>query len=159
MRSCMKERRIDVSIERITEIPFCRPLHQSIVAIDRECFNPPYDLDSLTELIAERNVICKVAIHDGRCVGYVIWTVGRKSWHLDRLAVRHGFRRRRVGSQLMAEFLGARRRPRRSDAWCCERLVGGCCFLRHHGWLCDVELSVPEAWPRPALLYFDRRTC
>jgi ribosomal protein S18 acetylase RimI-like enzyme len=161
-----KRSRIEVDIQRITAIPYCSALHQVIAAIERKSFQHPFTVSQIQDHISDANVICKVAMEQTwersrlveNPVGYIIWVEGASVWHLDRLAVKPGYRRQGVGSQLMAEFLGARRRPRMSEALVPERNVEGQLFLRAHGWRCRADLSLFETDKGDTgLLHFERR--
>ncbi len=161
-----KRNRIEVDIQRITAIPFCYPLHAAIAAIEKKSFKHPFTIEQIQEHIAGDNIICKVAMEQAwergklieNVVGYIIWVEGKSVWHLDRLAVKPGYRRQGVGSQLLAEFSGARRRPKRSECIVYERALEAQLFLRDHGWRCRADKSLFEHESgETGLLHFERR--
>jgi [ribosomal protein S18]-alanine N-acetyltransferase len=86
-----------------------------ILATEREGFEFPWLEDDFIRCLRQRNCIGMVAEHEDRVVGFMIYELQKCRIHVLNFAVAGEFRRRGVGSQMIAKLaakLSAQRRNR-----------------------------------------------
>lgn len=79
---------------------------EEIYEIEKLCFSDPWSRDSLTYEFTENERAFYVAAEiDGQVVGYAgLWWVADEG-HITNVAVRPGYRNRRIGSQIIETLL------------------------------------------------------
>jgi ribosomal-protein-alanine N-acetyltransferase len=86
-----------------------------VMAIEAESFEFPWLDEDFVRSLRQRNCIGMVAEHDERVVGFMIYELHKTRIHVLNFAVADGYRRRGVGSQMLAKLsakLSAQRRSR-----------------------------------------------
>jgi [ribosomal protein S18]-alanine N-acetyltransferase len=86
-----------------------------VLATERESFEFPWLEDDFIRCLRQRNCIGMVAEHEDRVVGFMIYELHKTRIHVLNFAVADGYRRRGVGSQMVAKLsakLSAERRSR-----------------------------------------------
>jgi [ribosomal protein S18]-alanine N-acetyltransferase len=86
-----------------------------VMAIEAESFEFPWLDEDFVRCLRQRNCIGMVAEHDDRVVGFMIYELHKTRIHVLNFAVADGYRRRGVGSQMLAKLsakLSAQRRSR-----------------------------------------------
>lgn len=79
----------------------------AIMDIERSSFTTPWSEISFLSEIYKKNSISKVALLEGKLIGYICVNHVLHESHLLNLAVHQDFRRRAVGTLLMSEVLRA----------------------------------------------------
>lgn len=105
-----------------------------VLAIESESFRFPWGEDDFIRTLRQR-VIPMTAEHDGRVVGFMIYELHGKEIHVLNFAVGREFRRRSVGSQMVAKLfakLSAQRRNR-ITLEVCETNLAAQLFFRENG--------------------------
>ena len=82
-----------------------REFLEEICEIERESFSAPYPPHVFTVMTKETPETFLVAISKQGIVGYVLVSLRKEGGHVLSIAVRRDFRRRGVGTELMAEVL------------------------------------------------------
>jgi ribosomal-protein-alanine N-acetyltransferase len=85
-----------------------------VLQIESEGFEFPWSEDDFIRCLRQRNCIGMVAEHDDRVVGFMIYELHRTRLHLLNFAVTDEFRRRRVGTQMLAKLLAKLSSQRRT---------------------------------------------
>jgi ribosomal-protein-alanine N-acetyltransferase len=83
---------------------------EDICEIERESFSEPYPSYILAVMARETPETFLVAILESKVVGYVLTSLNEDEGHVLSIAIRRGFRRRGIGSRLMAEIFQVLRR-------------------------------------------------
>ncbi len=86
-----------------------------VLAIEGESFEFPWLDDDFVRCLRQRNCIGMVAEHDDRVVGFMIYELHKARIHVLNFAVAEAYRRRGVGSQMVAKLsakLSMQRRTR-----------------------------------------------
>src|SRR3990172_4452317 len=86
-----------------------------VLAIEGESFEFPWLEDEFARCLRQRNCIGMVAEHDDRVVGFMIYELNKTRIHVLNFAVAAEYRRRGVGTQMVAKLVGklsAQRRTR-----------------------------------------------
>ncbi|MCS7239531.1 MAG: ribosomal protein S18-alanine N-acetyltransferase [Thermoguttaceae bacterium] len=76
-----------------------------VLAIEKESFEFPWSEAEFADCLSRRNCVGMVAQHGQRIVGYMIYELGKTRIHLLNLAVAPSYRRRGVGSQMIAKLI------------------------------------------------------
>ena len=97
-----------------------------IVHIDRASFEVPYTEQSLHEYLVKTDTHCVVGFISDMLVCYMLMTLGRTVWSIDRFAVYEPLRRYGIGSHMLHEFARKKRRSVTGMTVVDERLVGAC---------------------------------
>lgn len=72
-----------------------------VLAIEEESFEFPWTADDFKRCLRQRHVMPMVAEHKERVVGFMIYELHKRRFHLLNVAVHPEYRRRLVGSQLI----------------------------------------------------------
>jgi len=83
--------------------------------IEAESFEFPWLEEDFIRCLRQRNCIGMVAEHDDRVVGFMVYELNKKRLHVLNFAVAPEYRRRGVGTQMVAKLVGklsAQRRTR-----------------------------------------------
>lgn len=86
-----------------------------ILAIEQESFEFPWSEDDFIRCLRQRNCIGMVAEHDDRVVGFMIYELTKNRIQVLNFATAAEYRRRGVGTQMIAKLIGklsAQRRTR-----------------------------------------------
>ncbi len=86
-----------------------------VLQIEFDGFEFPWSEEDFIRCLRQRNCIGMVAEHEDRVIGFMIYELHRSRLHLLNFAVAAEYRRRRVGSQMLAKLLAklsAQRRTR-----------------------------------------------
>ena len=86
-----------------------------VLAIEHESFEFPWREEDFIRCLRQRNCIGMVAEHNDRVVGFMIYELSNSRIQVLNFAVTSGYRRRGVGSQMVAKLidkLSAQRRTR-----------------------------------------------
>ncbi len=86
-----------------------------VLKIESESFEFPWSEDDFIRCLRQRNCIGMVAEHQDQVVGFMIYELNKSRLHVLNFAVAADFRRRGVGSQMIAKLVGklsAQRRTR-----------------------------------------------
>jgi ribosomal-protein-alanine N-acetyltransferase len=86
-----------------------------VMRIEAESFEFPWLDEDFVRCLRQRNCIGMVAEHNDRVVGFMIYELHKTRIHVLNFAVANGYRRRGVGSQMIAKLsakLSAQRRSR-----------------------------------------------
>ena len=87
-----------------------------VLAIEQESFEFPWLDEDFINCLRQRNCIGMVAEHEDRVVGFMIYELHKTRIHVLNFAVAGGYRRRGVGSQMVAKLIGKLSVQRRSRA-------------------------------------------
>jgi ribosomal-protein-alanine N-acetyltransferase len=79
---------------------------REVLEIESENFEFPWTLFDYVKCLKQRNSIGMVAVYDNRVVGFVIYELHKTRIHVLNFAVANDFKRRGVGSQMIAKLLG-----------------------------------------------------
>ena len=79
-------------------------LHETL-EIERQSFDDPWTEEEMIACSRQRNTILKVAEHNDRVIGYMIYGLYNDRFEILNLAVSRIYRRCEVGSQLVGELL------------------------------------------------------
>ena len=85
-----------------------------VLAIEAESFEFPWLEEDFIHCLRQRNCIGMVAEHEDRVVGFMIYELHKTRIHVLNFAVAPGYRRRGVGSQMVAKLVGKLSSQRRS---------------------------------------------
>jgi [ribosomal protein S18]-alanine N-acetyltransferase len=85
-----------------------------VLAIEADSFEFPWLADDFIRCLRQRNCIGMVAEHEDRVVGFMIYELHRSRIHVLNFAVAEEFRRRGVGSQMIAKLAAKLSGQRRS---------------------------------------------
>lgn len=85
-----------------------------VQAIERGCFEFPWQEEDFRTCMDQRNCIGMVAEHSDRIVGFMIYEHQSSRIHVLNFAVAPDYQRRGVGSQMLAKLIGKLRSQRRS---------------------------------------------
>jgi [ribosomal protein S18]-alanine N-acetyltransferase len=77
-----------------------------VLAIEQDSFEFPWSEDEFIQSLRQRNCIGMVAEHDDRVVGFMIYELHKNRIHVINMAVAADYRRRGVGSQMVAKLIG-----------------------------------------------------
>jgi len=86
-----------------------------VLEIENRSFEFPWSEDDFVRCLRQRNCIGMVAEHDERVVGFMIYELHRTRLHILNFGVAPGFRRRKVGQQMVEKLvakLSSQRRRR-----------------------------------------------
>jgi ribosomal-protein-alanine N-acetyltransferase len=86
-----------------------------VLKIESESFEFPWSEDDFIRCLRQRNCIGMVAEHQDQVVGFMIYELNKTRLHVLNFAVAADFRRRGIGSQMVAKLvakLSAQRRTR-----------------------------------------------
>ena len=86
-----------------------------VLATEADSFEFPWSEDDFIRCLRQRNCIGMVAEHDDRVAGFMIYELHKSRIHVLNFAVAEDYRRRGVGSQMVAKLiakLSAQRRRR-----------------------------------------------
>ena len=86
-----------------------------VMQIENECFEFPWLEDDFIRALRQRNCIGMVAEHEDQIAGFMIYELHKSRIHVLNFAVSCGFRRNKVGSQMIARLVSkfsAQRRTR-----------------------------------------------
>lgn len=78
----------------------------SVLEIDQECFDCPWDEREIVLLLRLRDNIGWVAVQKERVVGYMVYTLHPNGIHLLSLGVQANLRRTRIGTALIHKLKG-----------------------------------------------------
>jgi len=94
---------------------------KDVCRIEKESFKDPWSCYTFAYLHMKNPESIKVAVIDGRLVGYVVVDVemrcGKKVGHVLNLAVEQGFRRMGIGRALMDEAISYVRKTGADEVW------------------------------------------
>ena len=76
-----------------------------VIAIEDESFEFPWSEEDFIRCLRQRNCIGMVAEHEDRVVGFMIYELHRMRIHVLNFAVACDYRRRGVGSQMVAKLV------------------------------------------------------
>jgi ribosomal-protein-alanine N-acetyltransferase len=85
-----------------------------VLDMEAESFEFPWSEEDFIRCLRQRNSIGMVAEHNGQVVGFMIYEIHKTRIHLLNLAVNDQYRRRGVGSQMLAKLLAKLSSDRRS---------------------------------------------
>ncbi|MEN6407214.1 MAG: ribosomal protein S18-alanine N-acetyltransferase [Thermoguttaceae bacterium] len=85
-----------------------------VMAIEQESFEFSWLEDDFVRCLRQRNCIGMVAEHDDRVVGFMIYELHKSRIHVLNFAVAEAYRRRGVGSQMVAKLTAKLSMQRRS---------------------------------------------
>jgi [ribosomal protein S18]-alanine N-acetyltransferase len=85
-----------------------------VLATERASFEFPWLEEDFIRCLRQRNCIGMVAEHDDRVVGFMIYELHKSRIHVLNLAVAADYRRRGVGSQMVAKLIAKLSAQRRS---------------------------------------------
>lgn len=85
-----------------------------VLDIEAESFEFPWLDDDFIRCLRQRNCIGMVAEHDDRVVGFMIYELHKNRIHVLNFAVASEYRRRGVGSQMIAKLMAKLSPERRS---------------------------------------------
>lgn len=85
-----------------------------VLQIENLAFEFPWSEEDFIRCLRQRNCIGMVAEHEDRVVGFMIYELHRTRLHLLNFAVCAPFRRRHVGSQMLAKLVGKLSSQRRT---------------------------------------------
>jgi len=85
-----------------------------VIAIENESFEFPWLEEDFIRCLRQRNCIGMVAEHDDRVVGVMIYELHSTRIHVLNFAVASDYRRRGVGSQMVAKLIAKLSSQRRS---------------------------------------------
>jgi [ribosomal protein S18]-alanine N-acetyltransferase len=85
-----------------------------VLAIEGESFEFPWSDDDFVRCLRQRNCIGMVAEYGDQVVGFMIYELHKTRIHVLNFAVADSYRRRGVGSQMIAKLTGKLSSQRRS---------------------------------------------
>jgi [ribosomal protein S18]-alanine N-acetyltransferase len=85
-----------------------------ILAIEAQSFEFPWSEEDFINCLRQRNCIGMVAEHDDHVVGFMIYELNKTRIQVLNFAVGERYRRRGVGTQMMAKLIGKLSSQRRS---------------------------------------------
>jgi ribosomal-protein-alanine N-acetyltransferase len=85
-----------------------------VMAIEAEGFEFPWSEDDFVHCLRQRNCIGMVAEMDDRVVGFMVYELHKTRIHVLNFAVAEEYRRRGVGSQMLAKLIAKLSVQRRS---------------------------------------------
>lgn len=85
-----------------------------ILAIEQESFEFPWSEDDFIRCLRQRNCIGMVAEHDDRVVGFMIYELTKNRIQVLNFATSDEYRRRGVGTQMIAKLIGKLSSQRRT---------------------------------------------
>jgi ribosomal-protein-alanine N-acetyltransferase len=85
-----------------------------VLDIERQCFEFPWSDEEFVRSLRQRNCIGMVAEHEDRVVGFMIYELHKTRIHVLNFAVAPEFRRRGVGTQMVAKLVSKLSSQRRS---------------------------------------------
>ena len=85
-----------------------------VLSIEANCFEFAWCEDDFVRCMRRRNCIGMVAEHDDQVVGFMIYELQKSRIHVLNFAVAEDYRRRGVGSQMIAKLVGKLSSQRRS---------------------------------------------
>jgi ribosomal-protein-alanine N-acetyltransferase len=85
-----------------------------VLSIEADGFEFPWLEDDFIRSLRQRNCIGMVAEHDDRVVGFMVYELHKTRIHVLNFAVAPGYRRRGVGSQMLAKLTGKLSSQRRT---------------------------------------------
>jgi [ribosomal protein S18]-alanine N-acetyltransferase len=85
-----------------------------VLEIERESFEFPWIDEDFIRCLRQRNCIGMVAEHDGRVAGFMIYELHKNRIHVLNFAVALAYRRRGVGSQMVAKLIAKLSSQRRN---------------------------------------------
>jgi ribosomal-protein-alanine N-acetyltransferase len=85
-----------------------------VLAAEDTSFEFPWSEDDFIRCLRQRNCIGMVAEHEERVVGFMIYELHKARIHVLNFAVAPQFRRKGVGSQMIAKLIGKLSTQRRS---------------------------------------------
>ena len=85
-----------------------------VLNIERQCFEFPWSDEEFVRCLRQRNCIGMVAEHEDRVVGFMIYELHKTRIHVLNFAVAEEYRRRGVGSQMIAKLAAKLSSQRRS---------------------------------------------
>ena len=85
-----------------------------VLATESESFEFPWLEEDFIRCLRQRNCIGMVAEHEDRVVGFMIYELHKTRIHVLNFAVADGYRRRGVGSQMVAKLISKLSSQRRS---------------------------------------------
>ena len=85
-----------------------------VLEIEEGSFEFPWLEEDFIHCLRQRNCIGMVAEHEDRVVGFMIYELHKTRIHVLNFAVAPGYRRRGVGSQMIAKLVGKLSSQRRS---------------------------------------------
>jgi [ribosomal protein S18]-alanine N-acetyltransferase len=85
-----------------------------VLRMEQESFEFPWSDDDFVRCLRQRNCIGMVAEHEDRVVGFMIYELHKTRIHVLNFAVDQEYRRRGVGSQMVAKLIAKLSAQRRS---------------------------------------------
>ncbi len=85
-----------------------------VLATENESFEFPWLEEDFIRCLRQRNCIGMVAEHEDRVVGFMIYELHKNRIHVHNFAVAREYRRRGVGSQMVAKLIAKLSSQRRS---------------------------------------------
>jgi [ribosomal protein S18]-alanine N-acetyltransferase len=85
-----------------------------VLATEKDCFEFPWQEEDFIRCLRQRNCIGMVAEAGERVVGFMVYELHKNRLHILNFAVRDGFRRRSVGTQMARKLIGKLSHERRS---------------------------------------------
>ena len=85
-----------------------------VLAIEKHCFEFPWQDEDFIRCLRQRNCIGMVAEHEDRIVGFMIYELHKNRLHVLNFAVAPAFRRCGVGAQMVSKLIGKLSSHRRS---------------------------------------------
>ena len=76
-----------------------------VLQTEQESFEQPWTEEDFLQCLRQRNCIGMVAEHAERIIGYMIYELQKSKLHIVNLAVHPDYRRRNVGSQMVAKLV------------------------------------------------------
>src|SRR4026208_605858 len=76
-----------------------------VLAIEQEGFEFPWSEEDFIRCLRQRNCIGMVAEYDDKVVGFMIYELHKSRLHILNFAVAAAYRRRGVGSQMIAKLV------------------------------------------------------
>ena len=106
-----------------------------VLATEKASFEFPWFEEDFIRCLRQRNCIGMVAEHDDRVVGFMIYELHKSRIHVLNLAVAADYRRRGVGSQMVAKLIAKLSSQRRSRVVLeiRETNLGAQLFFRENG--------------------------
>ena len=76
-----------------------------VLEIELHSFPEPWDENDFVSLLRKRNIICRVAEHDDRIAGFMMYELRKSSIYIINFAVHPDFRRRGVGRSMIGSAI------------------------------------------------------